>query len=254
MRMNYVVGALAALAAVSSVQAAGFVNGGFEDGNTSGWTIGSGFRNFANLSDLNPAAFLNGTDPYSAVVTPGTDPVMGALMPNRVYAGTSAYRLQESGVTGGFVSVISQTVNNYTDANIFFTWMAALEGAHSAQQAAGMIIQLQDLTAGDTPISRVYSAAPGGVDPRFTLAANGYYYTNAWQIEQLTIDASRQGHDFRLTVLATDCGPTGHSGYVYLDGFGSVIPPNGTPEPGSLALAGVALMGLAAARRRAKKA
>lgn len=250
MRKNYVMGALAAFAAVSSVQAAGFINGGFDDGTTTGWTVGSGSRGGLNLSNINPSSYLNGTDSRGAVVSPGNDPTLGALMPNIVYSGSNSYRLQDGATTGGFVSVISQTVNNYTDANIFFTWMASLEGAHSAEQAAGMIIQLQDLTQGDTPISRIYSAAPGAVDARFTLSGGGYYYTNAWQIEQLVIDSSRQGHDFRLTVLATDCAPTGHAGWVYLDGFGSVIPPTTVPEPASLALVGAALLGVAAARRR----
>jgi len=241
--------ALSALA-TGSAFAASFVNGGFEDGNTNGWTIGSGSRNGQNLAAMNPSAYLNGTDTRSAVVSPGLDPIMGSLMPNIVYSGNHSYRAQDAGIVGGYVSVISQTVNNYTDANIFFAWLAALEGAHSAAQAAGMIIQLQDLTAGDTPISRVYSAASGGVDARFTLAGNGYYYTSQWQIEQLAIDTSRQGHDFKLTLLATDCGPTGHSGYVYLDGFGAVTPPVNVPEPATLALMGLGLAGLGLSRRR----
>ena len=197
MRMNYVMGALAAFAAVSSAQAAGFVNGGFDNGTTSGWTIGGGSRSGQNLSVMNPASYLNGTDARSAVVTPGLDPTLGALMPNRVYSGTNSYRLQDGPTVGGFVSVISQTVLNYTDPDIFFTWLASLEGAHSAEQAAGMIIQLQDLTMGDTPISRVYSAAPGAVDARFTLSSGGYYYTNAWRS-----NSSRSAPPARATTSA----------------------------------------------------
>ena len=249
---KWAMGAISALALASASHAAGFINGGFEDGTANGWTEGGATRN-ADLSDLVPSNYLNGAAGRSSVVTAGTvDPVVGAALGTTVYSGNSSYRVEDT-TDGGYLSVISQTVNGYTDANIFFAWKAVLESNHSAEQAAGMKIELVDLTANQTVISRIYSAeTSGGVGQGspFSLL-NGYYYTPDWQIEQLTIDATRLGHDFRLTVLATDCDPTAHLGYVYLDGFGAVTPPpTDVPEPASALLAGTALLALYGARRR----
>jgi hypothetical protein len=262
MRMNYVVGALAALTAMSSAQAAGFINGGFDDGTTTGWTIGGGYRNSVLNNALTPALILPGGSLYNAgiasshsqVINAGAvDVNVGAALGDLTYGGTAHSLRVEDTTFGGYASVAVQRVNNYTDPDIFFAWKAVLLGAHGVNDAATMIITLKDLTTGTTLITRQYNAASGGggVDPRFSLLG-GNYYTAAWQIEQLTIDASLTGHDFELSVLGSDCQPTGHWGYVYVDGFGNVAPPPGVPEPGTLALAGLALAGLAAARRRQK--
>lgn len=243
-----------------SASAAGFVNGAFETGDTTGWTASSSTGRWpVDNANLTPtfvkAQAINGGQ-HSAVIAAGTvDTNVGAALGTTVYSGNYSYRVEDT-TYGGYASLIEQQVNNYTDANIFFAWKSVLLGAHGVDDAATMIIKLRDLTDGVDLITREYNAASGGggVDPRFS-QLGGNYYTPLWQIEQLAIDASLMGHDFLLSVIAADCQPTGHWGYVYLDGFGSVAPPpvdNGIPEPSTWAMmiAGFGLAGSALRRRR----
>lgn len=256
LRTTTVLGALA-LTPIAA-HAGGFINGGFENGDSSGWTVGGGFRGGV-LNPLSPSDFLPGGSHYdsgiagshSSIIGSGyTDPNVGSVIGSTVYSGNYSWRVEDT-TFGGYASVISQRVDNYTDANIFFAWKAVLLGAHDASESATMVISLMDLTTGTEVIRREYNAAAGGggVDPRFSLF-NDNYYTAAWQIEDLTIDASSLGHDFMLTVLGSDCSPTGHWGYVYLDGFGAAPPPPSVPEPATMAVLGTGLLGLAAARRK----
>lgn len=248
-----------ALCLSGSASAAGFVNGNFETGDTTGWTTGTGYRGGVDNMALNPVDFLPGGSHnilglnHSAVVTAGIAPHTDGKL-NQVYSGNYSFRAEDT-VYGGYASAITQRVNNYTDPSIFFAWAAVLEGAHGLDDAATFKLVLRDETSGVNLITRQSNAADGGggVDSRFTLSSDNFYYT-AWQTEQLALDPAVLGHDFSLTLLAADCQPTGHAGYVYLDGFGAILPPADVPLPGSLALLGVGALGFGLNRRKRKAA
>jgi hypothetical protein len=242
----------------SSAHAGVLINGGFEDGNANGWTVGGGNRESSLNTGLTPATFLPGGSLYtgpssrSGIVNAGTvDPVIGAALGTTVYSGNYSYRAEDTG-SGGYASALSQKMTNYTDANIFFAWKAVLEnGDHEADESAELLITLTDDTTGTLLISRVYNASAdgGGVDSRF-VASGSLFYTPNWQIEQLGIDSSLSGHDFTLSLLAADCYFGGHTGYAYIDGFGAVIPPVNVPEPASAALMLLGAGALLKSRRR----
>ncbi|WP_229257410.1 PEP-CTERM sorting domain-containing protein [Duganella callida] len=257
MKLGHVVGVVAMLGLGGVAQADGFINGAFESGSTSGWVTGGGDRSFYYNDDLTPARFLPGGDLYTddgergAVIDRSyVDPNLGAKLGTTVYSGNYAYRAEDT-TTGGYATAISQKVNNYSDSNIFFAWKAVLEnGGHEDFESAVMKLTLTDDTTGQLLISRTYNAGytGSGVDARFS-SEGDLFYTPQWQIEQLTIDQSLSGHSFTLSLLAADCNPTAHTGYVYLDGFGSVAPPVPEPETYGMLLAGLGLLGAVARRK-----
>lgn len=236
----------------TSAYAGAFVNGGFEDGNLNGWTGGGGFWSGGG-APVNPATYAGGPS-NNTIMIGGTDPITGA---NRVYGGGYSVRVNDE-VNNRSVSTISQTVNNYTDNSIFFAWNAVLEDSHGLTDSDYFSLTLRDDTVGTNLVSRAYSSAGsiGSGTSGVTWTKFGNWYSSGWVVEQIDLAAlGAVGHDFTLTLLASDCPYSGHAGYVYLDGFGAVNPPTGqVPEPGSLALLGLGFAGLAAARQRQKKA
>ncbi len=237
-----------ALAASSSAFATSFTNGGFENGDLTGWTGGGGTWFGSPALPVNPSVY-NGGPANNTIMSAGLDPITGLPL---VYSGSYSVRVNDS-VNNYSVSTLRQSVIGYTDSNIFFAWNAVLEASHGLTDSDYFSLTLTDDTMGTTIVNRGYSSAGsvGGGTGSVVWTNYGNWSSAGWVVENIDLVAlGAVGHDFTLTLLASDCPYGGHAGYAYLDGFGAAPPTQGVPEPASLALFGLGIAGLGLMRRR----
>jgi hypothetical protein len=223
--------AVAALALAATPAWAIFTNGGFESNSFAGWTQTSGNNNGLTGSPPFTSASLNIT-PGGAfrgfIRTTGfTDPRAPTLVLPR--AGSFTAQVNHETQAGGDMSSISQQdVITAADRDpgdnllhVRFSYAAVLNDPnHSPNEQPFFFVRLRNITKGTTLYEDfTYSNQPGKT---FLIGTSGYKYTAFTNVDIVVPDADL-GNTLEIQALASDCSPTAHAGYVYLDGFGSAV-------------------------------
>ena len=188
---------------------AGFINGGFEEGTFNGWTLEhgtstGGLINFSPGADGHAYIINNQTDPYS----PFDSPFFGSFMArmNEVAPDADATR-------------ISQTATMLPgETDLYVVWGAVLQDAgHDPPDQPFFRIEITK--NGDIIASESFNVDYLIVHGRPSAA--GFYYDSG----HFHLSGFVPGDVVKVSLTAADCSATGHSGYAYLDGIGTVAIP-----------------------------
>jgi hypothetical protein len=243
-----------------------FLNGGFEDGDLNGWTLGSQdyYGTTYGASGTGLTVWSPGTNGGEAVkiMNAGNDPNVNI---KNYYNGSNAARIGDSlawGYNGGgnIYNWISQTatVTGATPGKLYFAWAAVLEeSGHPYSQTPFFEVKI---TKNGTSLIYDYLKyeKDGGfwTDTGYWRYSTGNYASwPGWYVEELDLAALgvNVGDSLTLDAIARDCTPSAHSMYIYLDGFGGAPPPPPVPEPSTVALLGLGLAGIAVMGKRMRK-
>ena len=222
---------------VTSVFADSFINGGFEDGTFTGWTKDGGTWKQTPAQAGGTISYKNTGDPGKSDIVSTNAGLTDANTKGNLYTvlqGEYAARVNNEDNSYHY-STLTQTVDNYTDPNMYLGFAAVLQepsNAHPPEAAPQFRYSIFDNTAQQMIYStafNVYNAAATGIAWHDGLSnGSGTWKYSDWNV--VHIDTSLiEGHSFTVSVSAYDCAWGGHGGYAYVDDFQPTLP---VPNPG----------------------
>jgi hypothetical protein len=269
--MRFVRSGVAAIALTIAGSAhAVFTNGGFEQNNLSGWTVGGG---------SNPG--LSGTAPFTGANvqinagTPGPASVVGRVVDARApgivlpRVGNFTAKVNDEASGARLTTLVQRDRITQADVDssdglphLRFAFAPVLEDpAHAPAEQPYFYVVVRNVADGSVLFEQfAYSGQPG-----VTFQQEGQWKYLPFQNVDATLPASSVGQEIELTVIGADCSLGAHGGYVYVDGFGSAQVGTGAGQgqgtsvpvpvlaPGVLALLAVGLGGVGAVSWRRSK-
>jgi uncharacterized repeat protein (TIGR01451 family) len=229
-----------------AIAIADFTNGGFEAGNLTGWTT-STYLNNTGVTVASPVentqrSALNlstGGTNYTSVVTGSgpeslTDAQVGSGGTLRIpLFGNSAarvnYTLTNSRNANGLTQQMTVTTADIDPADnkphVRLVVAPVVEKAtHTAAEQPYYFVRVRNISKGTTLFSTFkYSNQPG---VPWKDSPSGLHQYTDWQLIDVSPGpgALDVGDVVEVEIIASRCQPTGHDGYVYVDGVGSFIP------------------------------